>query len=223
DGRPAERQTSFIGICVRVSDDAAFVDVRMQRHGATIRDVSGSSRLLFPPAGEVELAGAAASLIVGDWVAFHVVSDAPQGASVLRVTEHRRLLPVEDFSELGSSEKARRLLVEEGRADGVPGEIMARVGEREMVRVKLAREPDGRCRAVSTEHMRSLPVWRFDPKLCIPVSNGSQPAIIVDPSEKFVQIGTLDWSRDADFVRRIIRSLTRAEAGEDEALRRFAE
>ena len=46
---PTERQTSFIGLCVRVSDSGALVDVRLQRHGTNIRDVSGSSRLLFPP------------------------------------------------------------------------------------------------------------------------------------------------------------------------------
>ena len=221
---PSERETFFIGICVRVADAAAFVDVRMQRHGATIRDVSGSSRLLFPPHGAVELAkSSAASLNPGDWVAFHVVSEAPQGASVLRVTEYRRLLPLEDLSELGSSESARRLLVEDGRADGVPGEVMVRIGEREMVRIHIAREQDGRWRPVPSEEMRRLPVWRFDPKLCLSVPAGSHTMTILDPSERFVQIGTLDWSRDADFVRRIIRSLTRVEAGEDTALRQFAE
>ena len=221
---PTERETFFIGICVRVSDAAAFVEVRMQRHGTRIRDVSGSSRLLFPPNGAVELAGASAgSLNPGDWVAFHVVSDTPQGASVLRVTEHRRLLPLEDLSELGSSESARRLLVEDGRANGVPGELMVRIGEREMVRIQLAREQDGRWRATASGEMPRLAVWRFDPKLCLSVPAGSQTMTILDPSERFVQIGTLDWSRDADFVRRIIRSLTRVEAGEDKALRQFAE
>lgn len=221
---PTERQTFFIGTCVRVSDAAAFLDVRMQRHGTTIRDVSGSSRMLFPPRGEVELAGPSAeSINVGDWVAFHVASEAPQGASVLRVTEYRRLLPLEDLSELGSSESARRLLVEDGRANGVPGEAIIRIGEWEMVRLQIAREPDGRWRAVPGEEMRRLPVWRFDPKLGLAVPAGSQTMMIVDPSERFVQIGTLDWSRDADFVRRIIRSLTRVEVGEDKALRQFAE
>jgi hypothetical protein len=221
---PSERETFFIGICVRVADAAAFLDVRMQRHGAKIRDVSGSSRLLFPPRGEVELAGAsAASLSAGDWVAFHIVSDAPQGASVLRVTEYRRLLPLEDLSELGSSEAVRRLLVEDGRADGVAGETMVRIGEREMVRVRLAREPDGRWRAVSSDEMRRLPVWRFDPKPCLTVAAGPRNLTVLDPNERFVQVGTLDWSRDADFVRRIIRSLTRVEPGEDQALRQFAE
>src|SRR5438132_1084971 len=221
---PTERETFFIGICVRVSDAAAFVEVRMQRHGTRMRDVSGSSRLLFPPDGAVELAGASAgSLNPGDWVAFHVVSDTPQGASVLRVTEHRRLLPLEDLSELGSSESARRLLVEDGRANGVPGELMVRIGEREMVRIQLAREQDGRWRATASGEMPRLAVWRFDPKLCLSVPAGSQTMTILDPSERFVQIGTLDWSRDADFVRRIIRSLTRVEAGEDKALRQFAE
>jgi hypothetical protein len=223
-GMPTERETFFIGICVRVSGAAAFVEVRMQRHGATIRDVSGSSRLLFPPHGAVELAGASASsLNQGDWVAFHVVSDAPQGASVLRVTEYRRLLPLEDLSELGSSESARRLLVEDGHANGVPGELMVRIGEREMVRIELAREQDGRWRAIASGEMARLPVWRFDPKLCLSVPAGSHTMTILDPNERFVQIGTLDWSRDADFVRRIIRSLTRVEAGEDKALRQFAE
>ena len=146
----SERETFFIGTCVRVSSAAAYVDVRMQRHGSKIRDVSGSSRLLFPPHGAVELAGAsAASLSSGDWVAFHIISEAPQGASVLRITEYRRLLPLEDLSELGSSESARRLLVADGRANGVPGEMMVRIGEREMVQIQFAREQDGRWRAVA--------------------------------------------------------------------------
>ncbi len=221
---PTERETFFIGTCVRVSDAAALLDVRMQRHGTNIRDVSGSSRLLFPPRGEVELAGASAgSLNVGDWVAFHIVSDAPHGASVLRVTEYRRLLPLQDLSELGSSESARRLLVEDGQANGVPGEVMVRIGEREMVRVQLAQEPDGRWRAAGDGEMQRLAVWRFEPKLCLAVPAGSQTMAILDPNERFVQIGTLDWSRDVDFVRRIIRSLTRVEPGEDQALRQFAE
>src|SRR5262249_46866330 len=93
---------------------------------------------------------------------------------------------------------------------------------REMVRVRLSREPDGRLRATGDGDMHRLPVWRFDPKLCLVVHAGSQSITIVDPHERFTQVGTLDWSRDADFVRRIIRSLTRVEAGEDEALRRFA-
>src|SRR5712691_11279691 len=191
-GMPTERETFFIGICVRASGAAASVEVRMQRHGATIRDVSGSSRLLFPPHGAVELAGASAgSLNPGDWVAFHVVSDAPQGASVLRVTEYRRLLPLEDLSGLGSSESARRLLVEDGRANGVPGELMVRIGEREMVRIHLAREQDGRWRAIPSGEMPRLAVWRFDPKLCLSVPAGSQTMTILDPSERFVQIGTL--------------------------------
>src|SRR5260370_29739774 len=86
-GMPTERETFFIGICVRVSGAAASVEVRMQRHGATIRDVSGSSRLLFPPHGAVELAGAPArSLSPGGWVAFSVVSHAPPRAPPLPVT-----------------------------------------------------------------------------------------------------------------------------------------
>jgi chromosome segregation ATPase len=210
---------------VRVSDSTAFVDVRMQRHGIKIRDVSTSSRLLFPPHGQVELAGASAtSLNLGDWVAFHIVSDAPQGASIPRVTEYRRLLPLEDLSDLGSSETVRRLLVEEGRAHGVPGEVMVRIGEREMVRLQLARDQDGRWRPIPTDEMRRLPVWRFDPKLCVSIPAEAQNLVlIVDASDRFPQIGTLDWSRDADFVRRIIRSLIRVEAAEDQALRRFAE
>src|SRR5438552_7478822 len=171
---PTERETFFIGICVRVSDAAAFVEVGLQRHETRIRDVSGSSRLLFPPDGAVELAGASAgSLNPGDWVAFHIISEAPQGASVLRITEYRRLLPLEDLSELGSSESARRLLVEDGRANGVPGEMMVRIGEREMVQIQFAREQDGRWRAVADAEMARLPVWRFDPKLCLSVPAGS--------------------------------------------------
>src|SRR5260370_38400223 len=83
-GMPTERETFFIGICVRVSDAAAFVEVRMQRHGTRIRDVSGSSRPLFPPDGAVYLAGASAgSPSPGACVAFHLVSDTTQAASVV--------------------------------------------------------------------------------------------------------------------------------------------
>src|SRR5260370_28468303 len=82
-GMPTERETFFIGICVRVSGAAASVEVRMQRHGATIRDVSGSSRLLFPPHGAVELAGASAcSLRPRGSVAVHGLPRAPLGGSL---------------------------------------------------------------------------------------------------------------------------------------------
>src|SRR6266480_1530068 len=101
----------------------------------------------------------------------------------------RRRLPLEDLSELGSSESARRLLVEDGRANGVPGELMVRIGEREMVRIQLAREQDGRWRATASGEMPRLAVWRFDPKLCLSVPAGSQTMTILDPSERFLQIG----------------------------------
>src|SRR5260370_25906367 len=79
-GMPTERETFFIGICVRVSGAAASVEVRMQRHGATIRDVSGSSRLLFPPHGAVELAGAPArSLPPADCGGVPRLSASPAG------------------------------------------------------------------------------------------------------------------------------------------------
>ena len=46
------------------------------------------------------------SLHPGDWLAFHVLSEAPQGTSTIRVSELRRLLPLEDLTDLGPSEVA---------------------------------------------------------------------------------------------------------------------
>src|SRR5947207_9249964 len=169
----SERETSFVGTCVRVSDARAIVDVRMQRHGAALRDVSGSSRLLFPPRGQIELTAApAGSLHAGDWVAFDVASELSESTSVPRVSVYRRLLPLEDLSDLGSSEAARRLLVQDGRAEGTSGEVVVRIGEREVVRLRLAQDQDGRWRAIPSKDLYRLPVWRLDPKRCLMLTAG---------------------------------------------------
>ncbi len=48
-------ERTYCGVCVRLRDRVAFFDVRGQFDGASIRDLSHSSRALFPPSGEVEL------------------------------------------------------------------------------------------------------------------------------------------------------------------------
>src|SRR6266508_2638875 len=184
----SEREMFFIGTCVRGSDAASAVHVRVQRHGAKLHDISGSSQALFPPLGEIDLDGASGpALRPGDWVSFVIVAQGPQERSKFWVEEHWRLVPVEDLSDTGSVEAMRRLLVEDGRTPG---------GE-------LAR----------------LSVYLFDPKLLLSIPNGAQNVVLVEPDAPLQQIGTIDWSSDADLVRKIIKSLGRVEETEDKALR----
>jgi hypothetical protein len=217
---PTEHETFFIGSCIRISEAGAILDVRVQRYGTRLRDISQSARSLFPPNGEIELKHfEPGTLEVGDWVAFHVVSQVPRAR--FRVTQFRRLLPVEDVSSAGTVEAIRRLLVEEGRIEGRRSECMVRIASREMVRVRFDRDADGRWRAKSTSDMARLPVFAFDPKLCI-VLSGPEPREFVDPGVSLQQIGTVNWVRDADLVRRVIGSLSRTEEPQDSAIRQFA-
>jgi hypothetical protein len=129
----------FIGVGVRTRGAALVLDVRAQCDAVGIHDVSGHSYSLFPPNGEVELRGVSASAVSpGDWTAFRVVSEGPPGRARFRAIDCRRLLPFEDLSHLGSSETARRLLVEDGRSHDVSGDKLVRVGEREMVQIRIA-------------------------------------------------------------------------------------
>jgi hypothetical protein len=210
----------FIGVGVRSRDAALVLEVRAQRDARGTRDVSANSRALFPPNGEVELRGVAATGVsLGEWAIFGVATEGPPGRLKYRATDCRRLLPFEDLSHLGSSEAARRLLVEDGRPADVPGDKLVRTGEAEMVEVRIARFVDGSWRAIPSLR---LPVWRFEEadRLSVPVGSGSIE--VIDPKDGFVQIGNVDWSSDADFVRRIVDSLGRSEADQDRALRQFA-
>ncbi len=220
----SEREMFFIGTCVRGSDAASAVHVRVQRHGAKLHDISGSSQALFPPLGEIDLDGASGpALRPGDWVSFVIVAQGPQERSKFWVEEHWRLVPVEDLSDTGSVEAMRRLLVEDGRTSGVPGETIFRISEREMVRLEMAQTADGRWRAAPGGELARLSVYLFDPKLLLSIPNGAQNVVLVEPDAPLQQIGTIDWSSDADLVRKIIKSLGRVEETEDKALRQFAD
>jgi hypothetical protein len=213
----------FVGVGVRSRDAALVIDVRAQCDASGIHDVSGHSHSLFPPNGEVELRGvSAASMSSGEWVAFRATSEGPPGRSRYRAFDCRRLMPFEDLSHLGSSENARRLLVEDGRPHDVPGDRLVRVGEREMVKVRFAKSSDGYWRVVPSLDMTRLPVWEFDDSRLLTVPAESGQLVLMDPRDGLRQIGNLDWSSDADFVRRIAESLDRVDEGRDRALRQFA-
>lgn len=213
----------FIGTAVRSRDAALVLDVRAQRDAGGIRDVSDHSRTLCPPNGEVELRGVlATALEPGDWAIFRVVTEGPPRRARFRAVDCRRLVPFEDLSPLGSPEAVRRMLIEEGRAADIAGDKLFRIGETEMVQVRMARSVDGSWRAVPSLQTPHLPVWRFDESDRLSVPVGSERIELLDPKEGLVQIGNVDWSSDADFVRRIVQSLDRSESTQDRALRQFS-
>jgi hypothetical protein len=214
----------FVGVGARTRDAALVLEVRAQRDANGIRDVSSHSHALFPPNGEVELRGISATIInPGDWAVFRVTTEGPPNRTRFRAADCRRLLLFEDLSHLGSSEAARRLLVEDGRLVDVGGDKLVRIGEAGMVQVRIARSGDGSWRAIPSLQMPRLPVWRFEELDRLSVSVGSDRIELLDPKDGLVQIGNVDWSSDADFIRRMMNLLGRADSGNDRALRQFAD
>jgi hypothetical protein len=221
---PATDNVLFLGTGIRSRDVAVVLDVRAQSDSAGLHDVSGHSHSLFPPNGEVELRGVLAYPVsLGDWAAFRVVTEGPPRRSRFRATECRKLFPFEDLSHL-STEATRRLLVETGRPVDTAGDKMVRIRDDEMVQVRMAKSEDGPWRVVPSAQMSRLAVWKFEESRRLSVPCGSGSFVFIDPREGLQQIGQVDWSSDADFVRRVIKSF----ASDDRhqvaaALREYAE
>lgn len=218
------RELTYFGVCVRLRDGSAYLEVRSQSDGDSIRDLSHSSHNMFPPQGEVELrANPATPVGRGDWMAFGVESFGPPGHTKFRTVEACCLLPFEDLTDIGDAESIRCLLVEDGRAEDFPGPRYVRIGESEMVRVDAKQGRDGRWRVLHETDLSALPVWGYRPELRLTMNDGARTVIVVDTRSAFRQIGSTNWSSDAEVIRRIIGGMRAKTDSDDSARRQFAD
>jgi hypothetical protein len=214
----------YVGSCVRFRDGTAFFDVLGQLEQNIVRELPHSSHKLFPPNGEIEFRGVAVlTLKPGDCMSFQIERYGPPGLSKFRATDARQLIPFEDLSKLGSGDKVRRLLVESGRVDGATGERMIRIDTLEMVKVRIEQSADGRWRPVRNEDSSRLPIWLYDSNYILTISDGIKSIELIDPLQSFHQMGTANWSSDAEVVRRIVKSLYRTDEPENQPRRNFAD
>jgi hypothetical protein len=220
----SERERTYFGVCTRLRDGTACVEVRGQFDGSAVRDLSQSSRNLFPPHGEVELRpGPTQPVHRGDWIAFGAESHGPPGHLKYRAVYVCNLPLLEDLTAIGDPEAIRRLLVEEGLAESAAGWRYLRIGECEMVRVTIAQDPDGFWRASAEPDVSRLPIFECRPELCIPANDGAKPVTLLDARLPFRQIGTTNWSSDADVLRKIIAAMRDKTDADDTARRQFAD
>jgi hypothetical protein len=204
-----------VGQCTRVRD-SVFMKARAQSVDGVMRDLTHTSHNEFPPDGEIELRGARATLKQDDWAIARPVQDGPPRRQRWVSLSARKLLPFDDLSGLSGPEAARRLLVELGLQDGFTGEKIFRVGPDSMIVVTMTRSEDGRCRATSPD-MGRLPVYRFDPAkvLAVPTPGGS--VSLMEKNHQSTEIEIVNWTSDAQYVERVVRSALAAEGDEQKA------
>ena len=207
--------TFVIGQCTRTRDSSVFMTVRAQSVDGALHDLSSTSHNEFPPDGEIELRGARAILKAEDWALAKPVLDGPPRRQRWVSQFAKRLLPLEDLSDLYVPESARRLLVETGLQDGFVGEKAFRIGRDDMIVVTMVRSEDGRCR-ITAKDMSRLSVFHFDPAklLVIPTPGGS---ISLMERGAAAETGVVNWTSDAQYVEQIVRSALAAEDDEQKA------
>jgi hypothetical protein len=156
-------------------------------------------------------------------MAFGVESYGPPGHTKYRAIYACALPQLEDLTVVGDSEAIRRLLVEDGLAESSAGLRYFRTAEREMVAVSIAQDSDGYWRASPARDLSRLPILECLPELCISANDGSKIITLLDARSPFRQIGTTNWSSDADVLRKIIVAMRDKTDPEDAARRQFAD
>jgi hypothetical protein len=189
--------------------------VYAQSVDGALRDLSNTSHNEFAPAGEIELRGARAILKPEDWALARPFLDGPPRRQRWVSQSAKRLLPFDDLSDLYVPESARRLLVESGLQDGFVGEKAFRIGCDDMIVVTMVRSEDGRCRATAKD-MSRLSLFHFNPAkvLVIPTPSG---AVSLMEKGAAAETGVVNWTSDAQYVERIVRSALEAENEEERA------
>lgn len=211
----------IVGQCTRVRD-SVFMKARAQSVDGAMRDLTHTSHAEFPPEGEIELRGARAFLKQGDWAIAKPVLDGPPRRQRWVSATAKKLLPFEDLSGLAGPEEARRLLVETGLQDSFVGEKIYRIGDDEMIVVKMAKSEDGKSRATSSD-MAQLPVYSFDASkiLAIPTPGGS--ISLMEKNHQSLEVRVANWASDVQYVERIVRAALDGEDDEQKAKAAIAE
>jgi hypothetical protein len=206
-------KTFVVGVCTRLRDSSAFIDVRAQSIDGILHDCSQTSQRDFPPDGEVELRSARTILKMDDWALARPLLEGPPRRQRFVSTWMRRLTQFDDLSDLYAPEAARRLLVETGLQDGFVGEKIFRISSSEMVVVNMVRSDDGRCRANAPDLGR-LPTLRFDPAKLHSVPKPSGSVSLFERGPEAVETGFVNWLADADYVALIVRAAAQQDSEE---------
>jgi hypothetical protein len=163
---------------------------------------------LFPKSGQVEISGVPAfALRPGDWLAFQVIKNARPRAVMLSISAHRRMPHYLDMATLGSIEAARSLFSSEGWASSRhAGYWAVRFVEDRILVLDLVQERGDKLRA-STSSLQRVACYAFDAAHIIPEPGMADPSDCYDPGE-FTPLAVYDWSPDADYIARVVRSLS---------------
>jgi hypothetical protein len=201
----------FAGRVARRFGTRALVDVlaTMGEDGRW-RPVS-NPRKLFPRLGQVELHGVdAISSKAGGWLAFQIAPSPRPGTGNGRIGAHRPLPFYAEMTELGTSEAARQLFVREGWRDHRAGLWAVRISDDRVLVLELAWETDRMLR-VPRGSRKAVACYAFDETSLMPDPADGVPAALYELAGDTL-LGTYDWSDDADYIARVVRSL----AGDDD-------
>jgi hypothetical protein len=197
---------SYIGRLVRRQGQYGSVSVVGTLAGTAVEYISDAKRL-FPKDGTVETYGVSqhAGLSPGDWVEFDVGRNTRPRAAEYKVVHLRRIPRYAVLSE-GVDAFYRTLLTRDGwRGDRRPGLWALRLSGDRLVIVDLELGKDGALR-IPRAAARSVSYYRHkDDKVAqLDTASSAEDAYLGHETER---LGCFDWSDEADYVARVIRSL----------------
>lgn len=170
-------------------------------------DVIVDPKRLFPRDGLVETHGPRhhASLKPGDWVEFNVQKNTRPRAHESKVVHLRRLPRYAVLPEV-SIERCHVLLTSEGWCDETrPGLWALRATDEKVLLVELEQSKDGALR-LSRESARHVKWYHYRDDQVIRLKDGNASEdVFIAPEDEVVS--SFDWSDEADYIARVIRSL----------------
>ncbi|WP_437871014.1 hypothetical protein ACSD7O_17445 [Methylorubrum extorquens] len=210
------RDREYVGRSGRGRDASALVTPVAERSDDGAWSALADVRALFPKQGQIEVRGIVAnSLREGDWVAFGSVPNDRHGSSAsFRASSPRRLTPFLAAGGEVSPEGRRRLVVEAGLEAGSAGDWSVQVSPEAFVRVKLQQGEDGRFRA-SGPDLASLTLWRLTPDLVLDLGAEHAAPRLCDHQRAEQLPGTVNWSRDDEYIRMAAAALGPERRGPD--------
>ncbi|NBJ10927.1 hypothetical protein [Microvirga arsenatis] len=202
----------FVGRGVRSRDTTAYIEVLAERSAEGSYSLLANPRKVFPKTGEVELRGiAAAATKPGDWFLFQVGPNDRRGGTAAKAIHPQGLTRYCDLSHIGSLEAIRPLLVELGLARS-EGTWTIRLDAKTVANMTLARGVDGLVRAQGKD-LAQVPLFEFNEEAILTIPTEGGDTKLYNISANATNIGRIDWSSDANYVRRIVQALPEAAEG----------
>jgi len=164
---------------------------------------------LFPKSGQVELSGVSSSTLrPGDWLAFKVVKNGRSRTISYRVSTHHIMPRYLDLATLGSAEAARLFFTSKPRTSTRQvNQWAVRFASSFFVVLDLVGEDEGELRLTNSA-LERVPCYEFDAERILPEPGTVHPALLYDLAD-ITPVSAYDWSRDGDYIARVVRSLSR--------------